>query len=191
MWTRGTTGDGPGVGTRAAATKRGGLPKWTIVVGAVAIGIIIANVISGVAGHLLALAVWVAAAWSCLRPARSQTASTARTWARIGTAACACLAVYAGSLAVVGLVVSPNWYASGYNFNAAYIAQYNKLPVEDIAWCADESGQSSAGGIPTNSPGGNGANAQEWVRGCLAGMYAGADGFPANWPDSRPAPKGS
>ena len=42
------------------------------------------------------------AAWLCIRPARAPTASTARMWARIGVALSTCLALYAGSLAIVG-----------------------------------------------------------------------------------------
>jgi hypothetical protein len=195
LWTEhpGAAGDRPGMGTGVAAPRPGGLPRWTIVVGAVVIGIIVANAIAGVAGHLLALVAWAGAAWSCLRPARAQMASAARTWARIGVAACACLAVYAGSLAVVSVVVSPNWFASGYNFNAAYIAQYYKLPIDDIAWCSTEVGQDSVSGIATNSPDpSNGAATEEWVRGCVDGLYAGVDAnFPISWPASRPAPSGA
>lgn len=69
---------------------------------AVVVGIIIADMVSGVFGHVLALLVWVGAGWMCLGPARSKVKSAARTWARIGVAAFAVLAVYAGGLAIAG-----------------------------------------------------------------------------------------
>jgi hypothetical protein len=72
------------------------------IVGAIVIGVIIANVVPGIPGHLIALLVWAGAAWSCVRPARAGVASAARTWARIGVATFACLALYAGSLAIFG-----------------------------------------------------------------------------------------
>jgi hypothetical protein len=73
-----------------------------IIAGAVVIGLIIVNVTPGILGHLFALVVWAAAAWSCVRPAWALTASAARTWSRIGVAVFACLALYAGSLAIAG-----------------------------------------------------------------------------------------
>jgi hypothetical protein len=92
----------PGEGMGAGARKSGRPPRWAITVVGVVLGIIIAAVTPGILGHLFALIVWAVAAWSCGRPARALTASAARTWARIGVAVFACLAVYAGSLAIVG-----------------------------------------------------------------------------------------
>lgn len=76
--------------------------RWAIIGGAVVVGLVIANVTGGILGHVFALIVWAAAAWLCIRPARAHTASAARMWARIGVAVLACLALYAGSLAIVG-----------------------------------------------------------------------------------------
>jgi hypothetical protein len=75
-----------------------------IIGAAVVIGLIIARVTPGILGHVFALLVWAGAAWPCVRPARAHIASAARLWARIGAAVFACLAVYAGSLAIVGAV---------------------------------------------------------------------------------------
>lgn len=85
----------------AGPRKSGRPPRWVIIAGAVVSGLIIANVTSGVLGHVFALIVWVLAAWVCLRPARSVVKSAARTGARIGVAASVVFAVYAGGLAVV------------------------------------------------------------------------------------------
>lgn len=87
---------GPGAGPR----KSGRRPRWVIIVGAVVVGLVIANVTPGILGHVFALIVWGFAAWVCLRPARSAVKSAARTWARIGVAASVVFAVYAGGLAV-------------------------------------------------------------------------------------------
>lgn len=70
---------------------------------AIVVGIIIADVVPGVFGHVLALLVWAGATWSCLQPARSRVKSTARIWARIGVVVFACAALYAGALAVVSV----------------------------------------------------------------------------------------
>ena len=94
----------PRAGMRTGARKSRKPPRLVIIAGAVVIGLIIANVTPGIPGHLIALLIWAGAAWSCVRPARAHTASSARIWARIGVAACACLAVYAGSLAIIGAV---------------------------------------------------------------------------------------
>jgi hypothetical protein len=93
----------PEVGPTAAAgvPKLRGVPRWAITVAVVIVGIVIADVVRGVFGHVLVLLVWAGAAWSCLRPARSRIKSTVRIWARIGVAVFACAALYAGSLAVV------------------------------------------------------------------------------------------
>jgi hypothetical protein len=76
------------------------VPKWAIIAAVVVVGIVIADVVPGLFGHVLALLVWAGAAWSCLRPARSRVKSTVRIWARIAVAVFACAALYAGSLAV-------------------------------------------------------------------------------------------
>ena len=91
---------GAGMGAGARRSRR--VPRWVILAAAVVVGLVIANVTHGIFGHLIALLVWAGAAWSCVRPARARTASAARTWARIGVAACACLAVGAASLAIAG-----------------------------------------------------------------------------------------
>ena len=178
-------------GTGVAVGRSLGLPRWVVAAGALVCGIIIAAAIPGVLGHVFAFIIWATAAWFCIKPARASVGAAVRTWARIGVAAFACLAVYAGSLAVISATTAPNWYANGYNFNAAYIAQEGTLSVNDGFWCNTEVGQSSAAGIATNSPGGYGASAQEWIDGCEAGLYAGVGGFPPRWPSNRPAPKGS
>jgi hypothetical protein len=56
--------------------------------------------VPGVAGHVIALVVWVAAGVLCIRPGISKARGNARIAARIGTALCACFAIYAGALAV-------------------------------------------------------------------------------------------
>lgn len=178
-----------GIGVAVSRSRR--LPRWVVIAGALVIGIVIAAVTPGILGHVFAFIVWGTAAGFCIRPARASVRSALRTWARIGVAAFAFLAVYAGSLAVTSATNAPNWYANGYNFNAAYIAQYGTLSVNDEFWCNTEVGQGSAAGIATNSPGGHGASAQQWIDGCEAGLYAGVGGFPAKWPSNRPAPKGS
>ena len=99
-----------------------------ITAGAVVIGLIIANVTPGILGHLIALLVWAGAAWSCVRPARARTASAARTWARIGVAACACLAVYAASLAVVGTAGNVG-HTAGSSAIGSDAARFCKLEV--------------------------------------------------------------
>lgn len=76
-------------------------PKWAYAaIGTAVIGIIIADLVPGVAGHVIALVVWVAAGVICFRPAISKAKSRLRTGARVGLAICACFAVYAGALAV-------------------------------------------------------------------------------------------
>lgn len=77
------------------------VPRWAIIAAIVVAGIVIADAVPGLLGHVLALLVWTGAAWSCLRPARSRAQSTVRIWARIGVAVFACAALYAGSLAVI------------------------------------------------------------------------------------------
>lgn len=94
----GPAGPAPGV----AASRSRAMLRWAIIGGTVVVGLVIANVTGGMLGHVFALIVWAAAACLCIRPARAPTASAARMWARIGVAAFACLAVYAGSLAIVG-----------------------------------------------------------------------------------------
>jgi hypothetical protein len=93
----------PGVGSTPATGipwfRR--VPRWAIIAAVVVVGIVIADAVPGLFGHVLALFVWVGAAWSCLRPARSRIKSTVRIWARIGVAVFACAALYAGSLAVI------------------------------------------------------------------------------------------
>lgn len=92
----------PSGGTPGATTHTPGRPpRWMLVVGAGIIGLVIARLTPGVAGHVLAFLVWAAAAWACLLPARGRVASAARTWARVGVAACACLALYAATLAIM------------------------------------------------------------------------------------------
>ena len=94
---------GPALGQPGVAASRSrGMLRWAIIGGAVVVGLMIANVTGGILGHVLALIVWAAAAWLCIGPARALTASAARMWARIGVAVFACLALYAGSLAIVG-----------------------------------------------------------------------------------------
>ena len=80
--------------------------RWAIVGGGVVVGLVIAKVTGGILGHVFAVIVWAAAAWSCVRPAKARTASAARTGARVGVAAFACLGIYASSLAVVGAASS-------------------------------------------------------------------------------------
>lgn len=70
--------------------------------GTAAVGIIIADMVPGDAGHVIAFAVWATAGALCLLPATSEARSRPRTGARVGMAVCACLAVYAGALAVTG-----------------------------------------------------------------------------------------
>lgn len=94
-------GSGAAMGAHARRTRRP--PRWVIILAVLVVGFIIAAVTPGILGHVFALIVWAVAAWSCVRPARARTASAARTWGRIGIAVFACLAVYAGSLAVVGI----------------------------------------------------------------------------------------
>jgi hypothetical protein len=108
LWTEhsATADAASGAGMGPGARKSGRPPRWVILVGAVVIGLIIANLTPGVLGHVLALIVWGLAAWACLRPARSGAKSAARTWARIGVAASVVLAVYAGALAVVSGISS-------------------------------------------------------------------------------------
>lgn len=89
------------MGAHARGARRP--PRWVIILVGLVVGFIVAAVTPGILGHVFALIVWAAAAWSCVRPARARTASAARTWGRIGIAVFACLAVYAGSLAVVGI----------------------------------------------------------------------------------------
>ena len=71
-----------------------------LTVGGVVVGVVIAALTPGMWGHLLALVVWAAAAWSCLAPARARAASVARTWARVGAVVFTCFATFAGVLAV-------------------------------------------------------------------------------------------
>ena len=170
-------GTGPGV----AAGRSRGLPRWVIIGGAVVVGLIIANVTPGVLGHVLALIVWVAAAWSCVRPARARTASAARTWARVGVAAFTCLGVYAGSLAVVGGVASPNWYANGKAFvlrdNKVDTAKLIGLPGIVQKWCTGVLDAGSApvptGPLPSTA---DGSAVAQWVSGCV-------DGYAKSHPD--------
>lgn len=76
-------------------------PKWLCAaIGTVIIGIIIADMVPGVAGHVIAFVVWATAGVICLRPATSKAKSKPRTRARISLAVSACFVVYAGALAV-------------------------------------------------------------------------------------------
>ena len=81
-------------------------------------------------------------------------------------------------VAVHKLTAQPNWYQNGYKFNETYLAEYGVLPAADFFWCGNAVDQQSEGGVPTNSPGGNGysGDSGRWVSGCEAGMYAGATG---------------
>ena len=118
----------PGAGIGAGA-GRSGRPPWRVIIaGAVVIGLIIAIVTSGILGHLIALLVWAGAAWSCVRPARARTASAARTWARISVTACACLAVYAASLAIVGTADNVG-QTGGSSAIGSAAARFRKLEV--------------------------------------------------------------
>jgi hypothetical protein len=93
----------PALGQPEVAVSRSrGMLRWAIIGGAAVVGLVIANVTGGILGHVFALLVWTAAAWLCIKPARARRASASRMWARIGVAVFACLAVYAGSLALVG-----------------------------------------------------------------------------------------
>lgn len=171
------------------AGRARGLPRWLIISGAVAIGLIIANVTPGVLGHMFALAVWVAAAWSCVRPARARTPSAVRTWARIGVAAFACLGVYAGSLAVTGGNGSSSWYTNGYNYAiASYQASdspadvYGSNGVSGTEYMAcryvylnnvPRSGEGAdTAGVAYNAPSveASESTAEAWVNGCAAGL---------------------
>jgi hypothetical protein len=91
----------------APATPAAGIPwyrrapKWAYAaIGTAVIGIIIADLVSGVAGHVIALVVWIAAGVLCLRPAIIKAKSSTRIGARVGVAVCACFAIYAGALAI-------------------------------------------------------------------------------------------
>ena len=44
------------------------VPRWRVIAAAVFVGIIIAEAVPGVLGHVVALLVWAGATWSCLRP---------------------------------------------------------------------------------------------------------------------------
>lgn len=91
------------------------VPKWVYaMVGAFVLAAIAYTLALGVAGHVIALVAWVAAGAFCLRAAISKVKSSARIWARIGMAICACYAVYAGALAVTGSTGSA--VGSGDNF---------------------------------------------------------------------------
>src|SRR6185437_8505475 len=68
--------------------------------GTAVIGIVIADAVPGVAGHVIALVVWVTAGILLIQTARFGASQRVRIGARIGLAACAVFAVYAGSLAV-------------------------------------------------------------------------------------------
>ena len=152
-----------------------------IIGGAAVVGLIIANVTPGVLGHVIALIVWVAAAWSCVRPARALTASAARTWARVGVAAFACLGVYAGSLAVMGGVASPNWYANG----KAFALRDTKVDTAKLIgppgivqkWCTGVLDAGTApvptGSLPSTA---DGSAVAQWVSGCV-------DGYAKSHPD--------
>lgn len=98
-WLSAAPSVGPTVATGTAWFRR--VPRWAIIAAVVVVGIVIADVLPGIFGHVLVLLVWVGAAWSCLRPARSRVKSTVRIWARIGVAVFACAALYAGSLAAI------------------------------------------------------------------------------------------
>jgi|HubBroStandDraft_3_1064219.scaffolds.fasta_scaffold00754_5 hypothetical protein len=181
------TEQGAVAGVAAGSSRR--LPRWVVIGVAVAVGLIIAAVMPGVLGHVLALIVWLAAAWSCLRPARAHTASAARTWARVGVAAFACLAVYAGSLAIVGGVASPNWYTNGYNYAiASYQASNSPADVygsdgisgSEYLACRyvylndiPRSGEGTdTAGVAYNAPSVEAPEsaAEAWVNGCTAGL---------------------
>lgn len=141
----------PGAAIGTGVHKSGRPPRWVIIAGAVLIGLIIANVMHGITGRLIALVVWVIAAWSCVRPAKAQAASAARAWARIGVAACTCLAVYAASLAIAAeLDGTPNWYSQGEKIattgyqdglpSSNPVGDDNGYGAADTpaeAWCAD------------------------------------------------------
>ena len=79
------------------------IPKWRYAaVGTAVVGIVVADVVPGGAGHVMALVVWIAAGVLCVRPAISKAKTNARIWARIGLAVCIVFAAYAGSLAAGG-----------------------------------------------------------------------------------------
>lgn len=163
-----------GTGAGFAAGRSRGLPRWVIVGGAVVVGLIAAAAMPGVWGHVFALIVWVAAAWSCLGPARARTASAARMWARIGVAAFACLGVYAGSLAVLGGTASANWYADG----KAFALRDNQVDTANLIgppgivqqWCTGVVDAGTApvptGPLPLTA---DGSAVTQWVSGCAAG----------------------
>ena len=146
-----------------------------IITGAIALGWIVAAATPGILGHVFALVVWAAAAFSCVRPARAGTASAARTWARIGVAAFACLAVYAGSLAIIELGSgNQNWYADG----KAFALRDNQVDGANLAgppgivqtWCTSilDSGTAPVptGPLPPTTDNSAVAN---WVSGCVDG----------------------
>lgn len=81
----------------------GRLPKWARIIAGLVIVFIVSGAFSGGAlGHVLAVIVLGFAAWCCLQAARSRIQSTARTWARIGAATFACLAVLVCGVAIFG-----------------------------------------------------------------------------------------
>jgi hypothetical protein len=88
--------------------------KLAVWAAAIFAGLIVGAVTPGLAGHVIALVVWAVAAGACVRPARSVTMSGARTWARVGVAAFAALAIFAGSYAVRS-VFFPNYYGQCVN----------------------------------------------------------------------------
>lgn len=158
----------PGV----AAGRSRAMLRWAIIGGTVVVGLVIANVTGGILGHVFALIVWAAAACLCIRPARAPTASAARTWARIGVAAFACLAVYAGSLAIVG--TSQNWYADG----KAFALRDNKVDSANLVgpsgivqnWCTGVVDSGTAP-VPTGPlpPTADSSAVTQWVSGCMEG----------------------
>lgn len=99
--------DASALGWSAPAVPAPSLPWYRqvskrlyVAIGTVIIGIIIADMVPGVAGHVIAFVIWITAGVLCLRPATSKDNSKPRIGARVGLAVCACFAVYAAALAV-------------------------------------------------------------------------------------------
>lgn len=141
-------------------------------IGTAVVGVIIADMVHGDAGHVIAFGTWAIAGVLCLLPATANVRSRPRTGARVGMAVCACFAVYAGALAVTspgpragsGKVagdngtVAPHCYATANGIGSPFtISELGTSDCTQIAIAADMSLASIGYRATPNTPKGPGS----------------------------------
>jgi len=154
--------------------------KLAMWVAAIVAGVIVGAVTPGLAGHVIALVVWAVAAGACMRPARSVSASGARSWARVGVVCSAAFAIFAGAYAAKSVIDDTSGYYQQNADNPQFVKGYKMgLSLRNEAGYSPNPKNESAAQYCQS--GAVGSSVSNWTEPLFNGFYYGCDGQENAW----------